>query len=118
VLPKANRLQKPQEFTAVYQGGTRHTATHLTLRALQQPTLGEQPIRIGISISQKVSKRAVDRNLIKRRIRAACRQLLPQLPSNWSVVVVARGSATQCDYRQFLRELKQLLAEAGILHGH
>jgi len=102
----------------VYKGGTRHTAAHLTLRALQQPTTSEQPIRIGISISQKVSKRAVDRNLIKRRIRAACRQLLSQLPANWSVVVVARSSAMQCDYPQILRELKQLLAEAEILHGH
>ena len=37
------------------------------------------PARIGITVSQKVSKRAVVRNRLKRQVRAALRGLLPQL---------------------------------------
>jgi ribonuclease P protein component len=96
----------------------------LTLRALRL-----QPIditiagtkadctRIGISISQKVSKRAVVRNRIKRQIRAAFRQFLPNLSPGWMLVIVVKPSATQCGYEQFLQELKQLLTSAEVLHG-
>ena len=78
------------------------------------------PTRIGISISLKVSKRAVIRNRIKRQLRAVFRCLLPQLSPGWRLVVVVQPSAAQekCDYQQFLQELKQLLAEAEVLNGH
>lgn len=76
------------------------------------------PTRIGISISQKVSKKAVVRNRIKRQIRAALRQLLPRLTPGWQLVIVVRPGAQECEYGQFLRELKQLLAEAEVLNGH
>lgn len=76
------------------------------------------PTRIGISISQKVSKKAVVRNRIKRQIRAALRQLLPQILPGWQLVVVVRPGSQECDYAQFLRELKQLLVEIEVLNGH
>lgn len=75
------------------------------------------PTRIGISISQKVSKRAVDRNRIKRRIRAALRYLLPELFPGWLVVITVRPGTAECGYEEFLRELKQLLTKAEVLDG-
>jgi ribonuclease P protein component len=78
----------------------------------------KQSTRIGISISQKVSKRAVVRNRIKRQIRAAFRHLLPRLQSGWWLVIVVRSGAQECDYDQFLQQLEQLLAEAEVLHGY
>ncbi|HAG84957.1 MAG TPA: ribonuclease P protein component [Cyanobacteria bacterium UBA12227] len=79
---------------------------------------GKSPTCIGISISQKVSKKAVVRNRIKRQIRAALRQLLPRLSLGWQLVVVVRPTALECDYAQFLQELEQLLVEAEVIHGH
>jgi ribonuclease P protein component len=73
--------------------------------------------RIGISISQKVSKRAVVRNRIKRQIRAILRQFLPRLEANWWVVVIVKPQALECDYTEFLRELEQLLTDAEVLNG-
>lgn len=76
------------------------------------------PARIGISISQKVSKRAVIRNRIKRQICAALRRFLPQLAPGWQLVIVVKPGAIQCDYEEFLRELEQLLTSAEVLDGH
>ncbi len=121
VLPRANRLRKSKEFATVYKRGTRHTTPHLTVQALQAQGLladCQAPTRFGISVSQKVSKRAVVRNRIKRQIRAACRQLLPKILPGWSIVISARGLASECDYSQFLRELEQLLTKARVLNGH
>ncbi|MCL1465521.1 ribonuclease P protein component [Argonema galeatum] len=127
-LRKANRLKHRQHFSAVFRKGIRRQSANLTLRALKQsadseggrsPATGpEFPSRIGISVSLKVSKRAVTRNRIKRQIRAAFRHLLPQLKYGWWLVVVVKPKAEQCEYQQFLQELEQLLAEAEVLNGH
>ena len=120
MLPKVSRLRRSQDFARVYQRGRRLSSVSLGFRAYRRPrTLAATtPTRIGISISQKVSKRAVVRNRIKRQLRAACRQLFPQLRSGWDVVIVVRAAALQCDYPQFLQQLKQLFTDAGILHGY
>ncbi|OUC15526.1 MAG: ribonuclease P protein component [Alkalinema sp. CACIAM 70d] len=124
-LPKANRLKHRQDFDRVYQRGKRRRASCLHLVALrlsprpspeaEDPTV--LPLQIGISISKKVSKHAVVRNRIKRRIKAALRQFLPRMTTGWKLVVVVRAQAVECDYWKFLQELEQLLVEAEVLHG-
>ena len=122
-LPKVNRLKNRHEFQTLFREGNRLKSSHLTLRALRLQTpsgIITGATRIGISISTKVSKRAVIRNRIKRQIRAAFRSLLPQIAPGWSLVVVVKPEAvlSKCDYQQFLQELKQLLAKAEVINGH
>ena len=131
-LPKIHRLKQRQQFGAVYQLGIKRTTPHLTLRALSPQGSTKKkaelsasvvfedtpPTQIGISVSQKVSKRAVIRNRIKRQIRSALRHFLPQLAPGWQLVIVVKPSAIQCDYEDFLRELEQLLMNAEVLNGH
>ena len=91
---------------------------HLTLRSLRhllEPAEENRPAtRFGISISQKVSKKAVVRNLLKRQLKAALRQLLPQTIGVWSVVIIVRPSLCGCTYGEILQELEQLLATAEV----
>ncbi len=121
-LPKPHRLRRRQDFQKVYQYGKRHQQVHLTLRSLRylasSPTENLPATRFGISVSQKVSKKAVVRNLLKRQVKAALRQLLPQITSGWSVVIGVRPSAQGCEYVEILRELEQLLTAAEVLDGH
>jgi ribonuclease P protein component len=134
VLPQENRLKHRRDFLLVYQKGKRRQSKHLRLRVWKyadvSPSVGSgegeateksprhSPTRIGISVSQKVDKRAVVRNRFKRRIRAALRELLPQMEPGWMVVVGVRQRSPECNYEQILRELKQLLTEAEVLHGY
>ena len=132
MLPPAHRLKHWRDFQVVYRQGIRRSGRNLMLRGRRQNLElentsiavqshkheGKQPTRIGISISQKVSKKAVVRNRIKRLLRAALRQLLPRISANWQLVVVVRPSALECDYGQFLQELEQLLVEAEVINGH
>lgn len=133
MFPQPNRLKHRRDFLWVYQKGLRRQTKHLRLRALKyadaQPSpatqesahsqreSGDSPTRIGISISQKVDKRAVVRNRMKRRIRAALRELLPHLEPGWMLVIGVRKRSPECNYEQILRELKQLLAAAEVLHA-
>jgi ribonuclease P protein component len=135
-LSKANRLRSRQDFNAVYRKGKRRKSSYLTVIVLRRLPLKDskqrngstgqgatvesalQPTRVGISISQKVSKRAVVRNRLKRWIKVAARSLLPKFSTGWDVVVIVQPEATQCDYRQFLQELEQLLINAEVCDGH
>ncbi|MFN6517607.1 MAG: ribonuclease P protein component [Nostoc sp. CreGUA01] len=137
-LPKANRLKSRKDFQAVFREGTRRHGSYLTLRALKplcsiNPSLDTSTettqatnsrhlasTRIGISISTKVSKRAVVRNRIKRQITAALHNLLPKLSPGWRLVVVVKPTAAEskCVSPQFLQELEQLLAQAEVFDGH
>ena len=135
-LPKENRLRRRQDFKEVYQSGRRRTGAYFTVRSLKDQFRSPQsrrgatkadpapapnvilPTLIGISISQKVSKKAVVRNRIKRQIRAAIRQLLPRISPGLLVVIVVRPTASECVYVEILRELEQLLVEAEVINGH
>jgi ribonuclease P protein component len=119
MLPKHHRLRHRRDFSTVYQNGVRRNSFALGLRAYSCRQSGTDPLpsRIGVSISQKVSKRAVVRNRIKRQLRAIVRQLLPHFEPGWDVIIVVYPNALQCDYAEFLQQLKQLLTQAEIIHG-
>jgi ribonuclease P protein component len=119
MLPAVNRLRYPQDFKSVYAQGLHRKTAHLSLRGLRaSQEAASKPTRIGISISQKVSKKAVIRNRIKRQIRSALRQMLSQLLPGWDLVIIVKPNATECNYAEFLQELEQLLVKAEVIHGH
>jgi ribonuclease P protein component len=119
-LPSRHRLKRRWDFQSVYQQGIRRSGHYLIIRALPVTENFAQPMdtKIGISISRKVSKKAVVRNRIKRQIRSAFRCLLPNISSPWLIVVIVKPSAQECNYEHFLRELEQLLIRAEIIHGN
>jgi ribonuclease P protein component len=131
-LPKQHRLKRRQDFSLVYQRGTRFKSEHFLLRRLRRSPLSlsaAQPpaanpavpplsTRVGISISTKVDKRAVVRNRLRRRIQALFRQHLATLSPGWDLLIVVHPEAAQSDRIQFLQELEQLLQKAEVLNGY
>ena len=120
-LPKAYRLKSRQDFQAVFREGIRRHSSHFTLRALKPSSDTAPPAtKIGIAISTKVSKRAVVRNKIKRRITAALYQLLPKLVPGWRLVLIVKPITAESEPQthKFLRELEELLAQTEVLNGH
>ncbi len=139
-LPKQNRLRSSRDFGRVHRKGSRAATDHLAMRALKQkgfPDIAGRLNRLnsresadgspsalsscfgvssfGISISRKVSKRAVVRNRIKRQIKAIIRCYLPNISPGWQVVIVVRASAVECEFDDFLRELEYLLKKLSVL---
>jgi ribonuclease P protein component len=121
-LPKANRLKHYRNFRRIYERGKVYKSSHLVLRVLANESefAPSSPLEthFGITISRKVSKKAVVRNRIKRQIRQAIRSLLPQILPGWQVIIIVRRYAIECNYEHFLRELEQLLIQAEIIYGH
>lgn len=124
-LPKTYRLRRRQDFQQVYQKGRRRTGTHLSVTVLPRPrSLDGSATRhldascFGISIGKKVSKKAVVRNLIKRRIKGALRQSISRILPGKMVVITCKPSIIGCDYDEILRELEKLLLTLEVMNGH
>ncbi|MDJ0569538.1 MAG: ribonuclease P protein component [Pleurocapsa sp. MO_192.B19] len=121
-LPKAHRLRNRQDYRAVYDQGIRRYSPHLTLVALlsreQDNSVSTGETKIGISISKKVSKKAVVRNRIKRQIKGVIRSNLSKIRPGWKIVIVVKPKAVKCKYEHFLRELEELLKESKIINGY
>ncbi len=124
-LAKLHRLRHWRDFQVAYQQGRRYSGQFFTLFRLKQFSNKNKvlepkliPTRLGVSISQKVSKKAVIRNRLKRQILGGFQTLLPNLTPGWRLVIVVKPGAVGCNYGDFLRELKQLLIQAEVLNGH
>lgn len=69
--------------------------------------------RLGFSVSKKIGK-AVERNLVRRRLREACRQELAAFAPGYDYVLIARLGAKEETVESLRRRVVQLLRGAGL----
>ena len=83
----AKRLRSPEDFRCLFRSGKRFRVPGLL--AVYLPCDVAHEGRLGLAISKKVLRRAVDRNLLKRHVRESFR-LKPGI--NIDVVIVAQSN--------------------------
>jgi ribonuclease P protein component len=106
---REDRLNKPEQFKAVYAQGNTQVDRFLVLKYLPNHL---EYYRYGISINKRVGK-AVVRNRIKRKLREILR--LGHIASGWDIVLIVRNPAAESDYRQLEKSVVTLLSRAKIL---
>ena len=114
----ADRLLDARDFSRVLRQGRRRRSPELVVvvhrregPALTPAGKASQPsygCRLGITTSRKVGN-AVVRNRFKRRTRAWFRTRRAELDAGTDLVVIARRSGAQLDYRALDAELSRLL---------
>jgi len=118
-IPREHRLRKHAEFEVVYQCGQRHFSQALTAVYLLRPqfeatgpegpeAVGGQPrsrkSRIGITVGRAMGK-AIVRNRIKRRVRAAVAQHIGRLTRPLDIVINPKKSALDIEFQQLCIEV-------------
>lgn len=103
-FPRAARMLAARDFGALRGNSRRITTRHFLaeFRATEYPSA-----RLGLAISRRVSKRAVQRNRLKRLIRESFRHHLPLLPAV-DILVIARSSALAVSGADLLEDLAAL----------
>lgn len=114
MLAKLSRLKRKKDFARIFKKGKGFRGQDLFLKVL--PGLGAQS-RFGIIVSQKISKKASERNKIRRRIRAAIFKKLPALGDNFDVVLLTAPGIEKKDFRAIEKTITELFKKASIIKG-
>ena len=110
MLPRELRLRESRCFQAVYRRGRSWSNLPLVLHALARP---EPEKRFGRVVGKKLGG-AVQRNRVRRRLREACRTLVPQVPTGVDVVIVARVPAAAASLAELTVAMRSLFQQAGL----
>ncbi|NUR22698.1 ribonuclease P protein component [Frateuria sp.] len=103
-LPRDARIRRAGDFAALRHASGRFGGRCFSVR--YRPN-GLDHARLGLAISKRVSKRAVERNRIKRLLRESFRRARAQLPPI-DVVVMAREAAAGLPGHELLAEIDAL----------
>lgn len=114
LLPE-QRIRKKLVFDAIFKQGRRVTGTCLNLWTYEGPEIkngGHRP-QIAIMVSRKVSLRANQRNLWKRRIREAFRKEQAAWKQDMAFLFQAKPLKTVPVYSEIKEEVFKLIKKAG-----
>lgn len=107
-IRKLVTLTQRADFLKIQSQGQKWVAQGLILQILARPESGER--RIGFTVSKKVSKSAVKRNRIKRRLRAVAAEVLPlYAAAGYDYVLVGRLETASRPYATLLQDLRWCL---------
>ncbi len=90
MLAKANRLTKEKEFTKTFRKGRSSYDEIMGVKVVKN---GLQINRFGIIVGRKISKKAFERNKIKRQIRAIIRSKIELIKKGNDVLIIVSPEA-------------------------
>ncbi len=108
MLKKTNRISKTRDLEKVYRNGkTLHTP------ALVIKFIPGLKTRTGFVVSKKVSKKAVERNRIKRALRERMRLAISVIGAG-DYMVVAKPAAAGYKGKELALQIESVLKKAGL----
>lgn len=115
MLSKVNRLTKKKDFDAVWQKGRSSFDKIIGIKILAN---GLKKNRFGIMVGLKVSKLAVERNKIKRRIREIIRSKEVVLRTGFDIAITAMPAARRLKFDGLRDSLIFNLKRLGVCETH
>jgi ribonuclease P protein component len=112
MLPRKHRLTADKDVTRVLKKGRAVFTNLLIVKALANEGEG---VRTAVIVSTKVHKRAVKRNLIKRRVRELLHTLIPDISTSVDILVMAQPEAVDRSQADLGAALEYCLKRLGLL---
>ncbi len=112
MLPKQNRITNKKDFEKVFKKGINYNGDFFILKVFKN-NLGNS--RIGIIVSQKVSKKATIRNKIKRRFNNIMGLEMPFIKKGFDMVLITKTGIEKEEFKRIKETMKKLLERAKLL---
>jgi ribonuclease P protein component len=113
MLKRINRINKTRELQKVYRLGKALHTPALVIKFVPNK-LPEAKIRMAFVVSKKVSKRAVERNRVKRVLRESMRSFLNQLAVG-DYMVIAKSAAINFNNKELREQVATVLKKASLI---
>lgn len=111
-LASLTHMRKRADFLHAQKKGKKWVSKSLILQAVPNEDNGK---RFGLTVSKKVSKSAVTRNRIRRRLRAGACDILPSgAKDNTDYVLIGRPDTLNRPYEDIRKDLKWCLRRMGL----
>lgn len=104
MLSKTNRVSHPSDFRLAVRRGRRYSAPNCVIHIVDNER--SEGVRFGFIVSKAVGN-AVVRNKVRRRLRAAATQLLPEIHGSRDIVVRALAGSAQADCTTLQAEIAE-----------
>lgn len=102
MLPKENRLHTDKEIKDLLKSGQTFFLPEMVIKYKANK---EDITKIGFIVSTKVDKKAVVRNKVARQFREVIRELLPQLKTGYSVLIIAKKKVLELDFSTIKKQI-------------
>ncbi len=112
MLPKKHRLKKKKSFDLVFKKGKVFFEKFLILKKLEN-NLKES--RFGFVVSLKISKKAKERNKVKRRLREVIKNKLSQIKTGYDIIFLSKKGIEEIDFREIKEIIEKLLEKAKLI---
>jgi len=111
MLPDKNRLKKKKDFEKVLKEGRGIKEDFLILKVKKNKS---KKLRFGFVVSKKISKKAVVRNKIKRRLREVIKERIKKIDKGLDIIIITLPGTETKDFQDFKITIEKLLKKAGI----
>jgi ribonuclease P protein component len=109
VLAAANRLRKPKDISLVYRRGIYGGVGDLSVKVAPNKLVVS---RLVVVVGKKVDKRAVVRNVIRRRLVGVAQEMWATLPPGYDIVVSVHADLSHRPFPELRRMLEDALRRA------
>ena len=92
-MTRRHRLSRSRDFDTVYRKGRSVSTRFLVLYSFPREEDADGEPRLGLAVSRQLGS-AVERNRLKRRLRAAFAEMCSGLPAGHDYVLIARPGLT------------------------
>ncbi len=112
MLAKENCLRKKKDIERVFKQGKGFKQGFLFLKTVKNNL---KVNRFAIVVSKKISAKAVIRNKIKRRLRAAVRKRLNKMEQGWDGVIVVKPGLENENFKKTQETIDEIFKKAKCL---
>ncbi|MEA3295604.1 MAG: ribonuclease P protein component [Patescibacteria group bacterium] len=112
MLLKQNRLKKKKDFEKVFNQGKIYRHDFLFLKILSNDL---EFSRIGFIVSKKISKKAVVRNKVKRRLRNIVRKKIVEMKKNNDMIIIALAGIEKKTFKEIESGITEIFIKTEII---
>lgn len=110
MLARKNRINK-KLFTEIIKVGKSFYSDNFSLKTRSMPA---DYSAFAFVVSSKVSKKAVERNKLKRRARHIVRKMMPEIKKGLAVIIFSKPGSGKLKFPELEEEIKTIFKKAKI----